>query len=300
MIELRHLGEAHLELAFGGDTFNTAAYLARVGRPYGLAVDYATALGDDPYSDAMRAFFAGEGVGTGLVATLKGRLPGLYAIRTDARGERTFYYWRREAAARDMFTGDPGRTLADALASYDWIYLSGITLSILDDPARARLIDALDRARARGGRVVFDSNYRARGWAGPDAARACFAEILKRVDIALPTFGDEQIVWDDAEPRATIERLHRSGVREIAVKNGDDAALASDGDTLFQIAAEPVAQVVDTTAAGDAFNGGYLAARIAGFDIERAVRAGHRLAGAVVQHRGAIIPPEATPTLEPT
>jgi 2-dehydro-3-deoxygluconokinase len=77
-------------------------------------------------------------------------------------------------------------------------------------------------------------------------------------------------------------------------------ALASDGKMLFQIACEPVAHVVDTTAAGDAFNGGYLAARIAGLDIEHAVRAGHRLAGAVVQHRGAIIPLEATPTLEPT
>jgi 2-dehydro-3-deoxygluconokinase len=300
MIELRHLGDNQLELAFGGDTFNTAAYLVRAGRPFGLQADYATAVGDDPYSETMRALFAGEGVGTGLVTVLKGRLPGLYAIRTDARGERTFYYWRREAAARDMFTGEPGKALADALASYDWLYLSGITLSILDDAARMRLTEALDRARARGGRIVFDSNYRARGWASMEATRAAFAEILKRVDVALPTFSDEQAVWGDAEPRATIERLHRAGVREVAVKNGESACAASDGKTLFQIAAEPVTDVVDTTAAGDAFNGGYLAARIAGFDIERAVRAGHRLAGAVVQHRGAIIPAEATPTLEAT
>jgi 2-dehydro-3-deoxygluconokinase len=300
MIELRHLGEAQLELAFGGDTFNTAAYLVRAGRPFGLKVDYVTAVGDDPYSESMRAFFASEGVGTELVSVLKGRLPGLYAIRTDARGERTFYYWRREAAARDMFTGAPGEALAEALAGYDWIYLSGITLSILDDAACERLTGALDRARARGGRVVFDSNYRARGWPSVEATRAAFAEILKRVDVALPTFSDERSVWDDADPRATIDRLHAAGVREVAVKNGEAVALASDGKTLFQIAAEPVAHVVDTTAAGDAFNGGYLAARIAGFDIERAVRAGHRLAGAVVQHRGAIIPAEATPTLEAT
>jgi 2-dehydro-3-deoxygluconokinase len=299
MIELRHLGDNQLELAFGGDTFNTAAYLARAGRPFGLKVDYATAVGDDPYSEAMRALFASEGVGTGLVSVLKGRLPGLYAIRTDALGERTFYYWRREAAARDMFTGGSGQKLADALAAYDWIYLSGITLSILDEAARERLMGALDRARARGGRVVFDSNYRARGWPSVEATRAAFAIVLKRVDVALPTFGDEQTVFGDAEPRATIDRLHGYGVREVTVKNGEAVALASDGKMLFQIAAEPVTHVVDTTAAGDAFNGGYLAARIAGFDIERAVRAGHRLAGAVVQHRGAIIPQDATPSLEP-
>jgi 2-dehydro-3-deoxygluconokinase len=300
MIELRHLGESQLGLAFGGDTFNTAAYLTRAGKPFGIKVDYATALGDDPYSEAMRALFASEGVGTELVAVLKGRLPGLYAIRTDLRGERTFYYWRREAAARDMFTGEAGKALAEALASYDWVYVSGITLSILDEAGRARLTEALDPARARGGRVVFDSNYRAPGWTSVEAARAAFAGMLKRVDVMLPTFGDEQAVWGDAEPRATVDRLHAAGVREVAVKNGDAAALASDGKTVFQIAAEPVASVVDTTAAGDAFNGGYLAARIAGLDIERAVRTAHRLAGTVVQHRGAIIPLEAMPALDLT
>ncbi len=300
MIELRHLGDDKLELAFGGDTFNTATYIVRAGKARALTVDYVTALGDDPYSAAMRAFFAGEGVGTDLVRTIKGRLPGLYAIRTDARGERTFYYWRREAAARDMFLGTDGAALADKLAAFDWIYLSGITLSILDEASRARLIDALDRARARGGKVVFDSNYRPRNWTSVEATRAAYLEVLKRTDVALPTFSDEQAVFGDIDPHATVQRHHGYGVKEVAVKNGEAAAVASDGRMVYQIAAEPVKQVVDTTAAGDAFNGGYLAARIIGQDIERAVRAGHRLAGAVVQHRGAIIPADATPSLETT
>jgi len=75
MIELRHLSEARLDLAFGGDTFNTAAYLARLAGDT-LAVDYVTALGDDPYSAAMRAAIAAEGVGTGLIAALPGRSRG--------------------------------------------------------------------------------------------------------------------------------------------------------------------------------------------------------------------------------
>ncbi len=298
MIELRHLGDDRLELAFGGDTFNTAVYLLRAGRAQGLRVDYATALGDDPYSAAMRAFFAREGVGTGLVATLKDRLPGLYAIRTDAHGERSFYYWRREAAARDMFAGDAGSALAERLAGYDWLYLSGITLSILDEPARKRLTDALDAARARGARVAFDSNYRPRGWENADAACRTFAAVLERVDLALPTFGDEQALHGDADPRATIRRLHAAGVAEIAIKNGEKAAHVSDRGAILGVPPVEVRNVVDTTAAGDAFNGGYLAARIAGLSIEAAARHAHRLAAAVVQHRGAIIPADATPPLE--
>jgi 2-dehydro-3-deoxygluconokinase len=298
MIELRHLSEDKLELAFGGDTFNTAVYIVRAGRGHGLEVDYATALGDDPYSQRMRAFFEGEGVGTSLVAELKGRLPGLYAIRTDQRGERTFYYWRREAAARDMFAGDAGAALAGRLAGYDWLYLSGITLSILDEAGRKRLFDALDQARAHGGRVAFDSNYRPRGWPSPEAARAAFDAALARANLVLPTFSDEQALYGDKDPRATIARMHAAGVAEVVVKNGDAPALASDGRRTYEVAPEPVRNVVDTTAAGDSFNGGYLAARIAGHDIERAVRCGHRLAGAVVQHRGAIIPADATPTID--
>lgn len=295
MIELRHLSESALELAFGGDTLNTAVYLNRAGRARGIRADYATALGDDPYSEAMCALFAREGVGDALIARLAGRLPGLYAIRTDDRGERTFYYWRGEAAARAMFDGASGARLADALAAYDWIYLSGITLSILDVAARARLAETLDRARARGGRVAFDSNYRARGWPGPDAARAALVEMLTRADLALPSFDDERALFDDPEPRATATRLHALGVREVVVKNGAEAALLSTGGGVETIHAEPVRDVVDTTAAGDSFNGGYLAARIAGLDPADAARYAHRLAGAVVRHRGAIIPRDACP-----
>lgn len=298
MIELRHLTEDRLELAFGGDTFNTAVYLLRAGRAQGLRVDYATALGDDPYSTAMRAFFEHEGVGTGLVATLKGRLPGLYAIRTDERGERSFYYWRREAAARDMFTGEAGVALARRLADYDWLYLSGITLSVLDAGARKRLMDALDAARARGARVAFDSNYRPRGWESADAARKAFAAVLERVDLALPTFCDEQVLHGDADPRATIRRLHAAGVAEIAVKDGDKAAFVLDRGAVLEIPPVRIHNVVDTTAAGDAFNGGYIAARIAGHGVESAARCAHCIAAAVVQHRGAIIPAAATPSLE--
>src|SRR5262245_9047365 len=150
MIELRHLDDTHIELAFGGDTFNTAAYLSRLGRKSGVKVDYATALGDDPYSEQMRAAIRREGVGLDLIATLPGRLPGLYAIRTDARGERSFYYWRREAAARAMLDGDAGDKLAAALPHYTWIYVSGITLSILEEKARQRLLAILDGARSYG------------------------------------------------------------------------------------------------------------------------------------------------------
>src|SRR4051812_47840529 len=126
MIELSERRGDQCRIGFGGDTLNTAIYLARLGAP----VDYVTALGDDGYSDRMLAAWRAEGVGTAQVLRLPGRLPGLYAIETDAAGERRFYYWRDQAPARALFSLPQTPDLVAALAGYDLIYLSGISLSL--------------------------------------------------------------------------------------------------------------------------------------------------------------------------
>jgi len=153
MLELRHREPALLELGFAGDSFNTALYLARLNPPERLAVDYLTALGDDPYSDAMLAAWREEGIGIDRVARLPGRLPGLYLIRTDERGERRFFYYRSAAAARALFGDGATKPLLAVLPEYDVLYFTAVTLSILGAEARAALQDALTAAR-RAGRLT--------------------------------------------------------------------------------------------------------------------------------------------------
>jgi 2-dehydro-3-deoxygluconokinase len=293
MIELRHRSATALELAYGGDTLNTAVYLARLTRDRDVSVDYVSALGDDAYSDGMVAMWRDEGIGTDLVVRLARRLPGLYTIRTDAQGERTFTYWRSASAAREMLRGARAGQVAAALAGYDLLYFSGITLSILDPPQRAALVALADRVRAYGGRVTFDGNYRPVGWPDPDAARAAFDELLQRVDIALPTLDDEQALFGVNDGRECADRLHRLGVAEVAIKLGQAGCFLSSAQFTGEIPAEPVGTVVDSTAAGDSFNAGYLAARLLGADPSAAARLGNRLAARVIAHPGAIIPAAA-------
>lgn len=300
MIELAHRGPADLQLAYGGDTLNTAVYLSRLTRGLEVSVDYVTALGDDAYSDAMLDFWRNEGLGVDLVARLPGRLPGLYTIRTDQRGERSFTYWRGQSAARDLLGNDLSRALADRLRGYDLLYLSGITLSILDEPQRRALHGLADAIRDAGGRIAFDGNYRPAGWSDPDVARTCFHDMLIRTDIALPTFDDEQALFGDRAPVDVAARLQGLGVRDVVVKQGADGCYLATPAFKGWIETPPVDPVIDSTAAGDSFNAGYLAACLLGAGPEASAKAGHRLAGRVLGHRGAIVPKTAMADLCPS
>ncbi len=293
MIELRHRSPSELSLAFGGDTLNFAVYLARLTREQGVQVDYVSALGDDAYSDAMLAMWQAEGIGTGLVARLKGRLPGLYTIRTDAGGERSFTYWRSASAAREMLRDGRAERLRQELSSYDLVYLSGVTLSILEARQRRALLAIADAVRERGGRVAFDSNYRPVGWPDPASARTAFDEMLARSDLALPTLDDEQALFGVADARQSADRLHHLGVAEVAVKRGAAGCFLSSAAFTGDVPPLPVAKVVDSTAAGDSFNAGYLAARLLGAEPEAAARLGCVLAARVIGQPGAIIPARA-------
>jgi 2-dehydro-3-deoxygluconokinase len=291
MVELREQPDGTLTRGHGGDTLNTAVYLARLG----VAVNYVTALGDDGWSDEMVAHWQSEGIGTGLVQRLPGLLPGLYIIQIDPAGERRFSYWRDSAAARRVFDRQDVETLIETLAGYDVLYLSGITLSIYGDAARERLFDALKRVQARGGRVAFDTNFRPRGWPDRAIAQALYRRAFALADIVLASTEDLELLFG-AEGEA--ELLQSRADAELILKLATPSARIRHAGREILVGAEPVERVVDTTAAGDSFAAAYLAARLAGSAPMVAARAGHRLAGVVVGHSGAIIPRAAMPPMQ--
>ena len=287
MVELARQNDGRFGIGCGGDTFNTAVYLARAG----VDVAYASALGDDRYSDDIVAMAKAEGIATDLVLRASGRLPGLYLIETDAKGERSFSYWRDASPARDLFEMADWGKIAEAMMAARLIYFSGITLSLYSNTGLGRFLAVVELARNNGVKIAFDGNFRPRGWKGDLArTRTVFAETLKRVDLALPTYDDEAVLWGDPSPEATIERMQAFGISEIVVKNGPNTALVSAGGQTEQVPVPEVVIPVDTTAAGDSFNAGYLAARLSGDNPVNAVTAAHRLAAEKVRHRGAIMP----------
>ena len=295
MVELSRGDDGRFGLAFGGDTFNTAIYLARCG----VDVGYATLLGDDPYSRGILDLADAEGVSTDLIATIAGRSAGLYLIETSGSGERTFYYWRDRAPARELFSGEHALAASTAMNDARLIYLSGVTLSLYDAHGLDALHAALTAAKAGGVRVAIDGNYRPRSWGsatdGGARAREVFERFYRLADIALPTFDDEQLLWGDIAPEATLARLTSLGVAEIALKRGADGAIVSAKGHIEVVPVVAAVLALDTTAAGDSFNAAYLASRLDGHSRVDAARAGNALAGEKIRFRGAIMPRDAMP-----
>jgi len=289
MIELKQAGGGLYSRGFGGDTLNTAVYLARLG----VAVDYITALGEDPLSAEMIGGWVAEGVGTGRVVRVEGKLPGIYLIDTDAKGERRFFHWRENAAVRSLLDLPETESLLLSLGEYDLVYLSAISIAIFRDEGRARLLAALRAARERGTRIVFDTNFRVRLWPDLDVARAVYARAFETADIVLASLEDLQLLYRDDDANALLTRIPAN---EVVLRMAEPTSLVRAAGATQTLTADPVgAPVVDTTAAGDSFAAAYIAARVAGVEPVDAARAGHRLAGVVVCHPGAIIPRAAMP-----
>ncbi|MCS0589227.1 sugar kinase [Massilia norwichensis] len=296
MIELqRSLAAPTLDYRFGGDTLNAAVYMARLLDPSQVRVAYVTGLGVDAMSAEMLASWEKEGIDTRYVQRLPDRLPGIYMIELDADGERRFHYWRKDSAARYWLDAPAAGEVLAQLGAARMVYLSGISLAILPEAGRELLLPALARCRAGGGSVVFDSNYRPRLWESAGAAADVYRRVLAHADIALLTLDDEQAIHGPESARQVIERTRGYGVREVVVKCGAEPCVVWAEGQLHEVAAEPVTDVVDTTAAGDSFGAAYVAARLSGADPVAAARAGHRLAGTVIRHRGAIIGRELMP-----
>jgi 2-dehydro-3-deoxygluconokinase len=287
LIELTRGADGSFAAACAGDSFNTAVYLARAG----LSVGFATAVGDDPYSDSIVALALAEGLGANLILRVPGRLPALSLVEPGRSGERVSRVWGEGAPARELFELADWMRIAQSLVSARLIYFSGITLSLYSNNGLGRLFAALEVARAQGAKVAFDGNFRPAGWKGNLArTRTVFMEALKRVDIALPAFDDEAVLWGDPSPESTVARLQAFGVGEIVVKNGPNSALVATSRGLEFVPVPEILVPVDPTAAGDGFNAGYLAARLSGSEPSQAVSAAHRLAGNIISHPGALLP----------
>jgi 2-dehydro-3-deoxygluconokinase len=285
MVEVGLLGPGQAAVGFGGDSFNSAVYLRRLG----LSVAYGTALGaEDPFSAGIMKLMAEEGLETGLIRQVAGRLPGLYAIDRDLAGERRFFYWRAESPARDFFALADREALRQAVTGAKLIYLSGVSLAVVGAAGRSVLGELLVEARQAGAAIAFDPNHRPQLWDSPEQARAAVEAVIPLCRYISTQVSDlTGLYGEDGEAKAA----EWAGLgAEVVLRAANHAVTVRDAETVLRLSPEPPVRALDTTGAGDAFNAGYLYARMTAREPRAAVAIARRLANIVVQHIGAIIP----------
>ncbi|OOF84771.1 sugar kinase [Rodentibacter ratti] len=296
MIELNGKPFGEMWQSYGGDTLNSATYLSRISAPNDIQVHYVSALGTDNLSSQMCRRWQADRIYTNWVLKDENHQPGLYLIQLDEQGERTFLYWRNQSAAHYMVQHPDFHQVLTELQQVDMIYLSGISLAILPKNDRTFLIEQLRELTRLGVEIAFDSNFRPKLWDSFKDARDCYSQLLPHVSLALVTFDDEQLLWGDDNEQATRTRLHQIGIPKVIVKSGQNGAYFSDSQShqYGQVIPEKIRNVVDTTSAGDSFNAGFLQGYLRNKPLDICCAQGNRIAGIVIQHKGAIIDKHAT------
>lgn len=284
MVELRPVPDGHLRRGFAGDAYNTAVYLKRSAP--GIEVAFLTATGDESLSDAMVGTWRSEGINDRLVFRIPGQRPALYLIETNAKGDRKFHYWRSETPAKEWLRLLLAAGGAEVLNGADLVYVSGISLAILSHADRMAAIQLLGTLKTK---VAFDPNIRPALWESMDEAKTAFEAMVKLASIVLPSRQDYQLMYgmDDPAEQAAFTATLTKG--EIALTCDVDGVILRVGDKTEMLPTQAVT-VVDTSGAGDSFNGAYLAARLQGRAPADAARDGLTLAAKVVAQPGAIIP----------
>ena len=287
MVELRAMSAATLHQSFAGDVYNSAVYLKRCFPQVTTSV--VTALGQDNLSKKMLERFESEQINTQLVFAHDSKVPGVYYIETDEHGERSFIYWRNDSAAKKVVDFLDADAL-EQLCQGDMFFFSGISLAIIEESAREHFWKVVTQLKGTGVKIVFDPNYRARLWNSIEETKEQYHLAFTLADITLPGVEDLTTLYGVHSVEAVVEYLEPYKIEEIIVKNGPESVVTKQADTLQSHTIIPVTNVVDTTSAGDAFNGVYLGARLSDKSISSAVQLAAKAAGAVIQQPGAIAP----------
>lgn len=264
---------------FGGDTSNCAIAAARQG----ASVGYMTVVGADPFGDALLDLWRREGVDFAEVGCNPSANTGIYFV-THAEDGHHFTYFRAGSAASRM---EPKDLSASYIAGAKVLHVSGISQAI-SDSACDTVFTAIDVARQHGVRVAYDTNLRLKLWS-IHRARAVIHAALAQSTIALPGHEDATMLTGLEDPDAIVDFYLGLGVPLVVLKCGKAGALVATPDERRRVEGHPVT-AIDATAAGDTFNGAFLAEIVAGRDPFAAAAYANAAAALSTRAYGAVEP----------
>ncbi len=265
------------EMSGGGSAGNTAAALARLGVP----TRFVGAVGDDAAGRFAIDSLSAAGVDVSQIATTTIDSTVMVVVVVPPDGDRLIYVWPPRGGAHASL--DIGRA-TEALDDADWLHVSGICLRVA--PARDALLAAMDRARAARVPISLDLNLRLENWGWEAGFRDVIVDAVGRADVVLGSAADEIAELGGASNPVAAARALAGDERLIVARLGPGGAMAIDSREVT--AADGLAvDAIDTVGAGDAFNAGFIAARIEQRSIGEALAWGNAVAASTITRRGA-------------
>ena len=284
---------SNMKINFGGDTYNSAVYFSRLTNNK-TNTFYSTALGKDNFSKKMISRFKSENIKCDYIRTDGENPPGLYSIEINEKGERSFSYWRDQSPSKYIFLGSKGKKLVKDINNADVFYYTGISAGILDKKQRKDLINIGSTATICG----FDFNYRSQLHYNKKVSQLLFNEINNRVDIHFVSFDDARELFKIKNPLEIFEIINEK--KNLILIRYKNSIIFKNKQQEIKTVTVPHGEVVDTTAAGDAFNGSFLAImnNNKNVPVEENILISHSVTREVIKHRGAIISKNKMPKIK--
>ncbi len=279
LLEFNHQPDGRYLPGFGGDTSNCAIAAARQGASTG----YATRIGDDTFGRQFLMLWADEGVDTRAVETDGSAHTGIYFVTHSEAGHEFSYFRAGSAASRMSALDIPKEYIAGAKI----LHVSGISQAISDSAADA-VFAALDIAKSAHVMVSYDTNLRLKLWP-LDRARAVTHAAMAMCDIALPGLEDAEQLTGLQAPDDIADFYLSLGAQIVGLTLGSAGTLVATSSERQTIPAWPV-DAVDATAAGDTFDGAFLAEIVAGRSPFEAAAYANAAAALSTQGYGAVAP----------
>ncbi len=285
MVELSGNGElrfaSDFSKSYAGDAFNTAV----AARNMGSEVGFLTGIAEDPFAYGLQQVFLTEGVDTRYVKRFPNSHTGLYFVSEGENGEREFTYYRKDSAATKI---NESHITEHMIRSTKMVYATGVTLA-LSSSMRSAVCKAFQMAREHGVTTAFDPNYRSNLWRKPMELLEALDELLPYVDVILPTIPDDtDPTIGLSRPDQVVDYFWFKGVPLVVCKMGEKGCYVAYRNNMEHIPAMKVERVVDTTGAGDTFNGAFLHGMVAGKSLLDCGRLGVTAAGLQIQKQGTL------------
>ena len=272
----------------GGAVANVATAAARLGHK----TAFIGKVGNDMHGRFLARVLEEVGIDCRGLVFSDEAFTTLAFVALDEKGERSFSFARKPGADTCLRPEELNREL---LQSSRILHVG--SLSLTAEPARSATLTAIRQAKTAGSIISYDPNYRASLWENKDQAREQMRSLLSMVDIMKLSDNETALLTDCSCPRQAALALNGRGIPCVAVTLGAAGALVCIGGETATVPGFPVPAVRDTTGAGDAFWGGFLARFLeTGLkpeelhlsDAVEFARWGNAAAACCIQKRGAI------------